>query len=301
MVCVSGAAMAADVLPPDVRTLGAKVDEAQVKLGVVRGQMVAAQRKFAVMDTRLRRATNTLVRTQQYPPGFWWARAVIGQQPVAADVASMAVRQGVADVTAVDARVKDLRTLYGEANAQIDELRGLQAAFATARGKLSGAQKDALRAAMVQADELAAKMSGVQVVPEAVESLVAIPEPTAVVEEVAGNVPRLPVEGQVVQGFKKGKGATAEGVVLHGTAGSEVKSMAAGEVLYSGPFRQFGGLVIVKSESGEDILYGGMASLHVTTGGHVLAGDVLGTLADDGRLYWEVRRRGRTVNPLALR
>lgn len=307
MVCVFLACgwVRAEPLPPDVEVLASKVSAAQRQLGDVRVHMQAVQRRYAVMDTRLRRATSTLLRAQQYPPGFWWARSIVAGEPMAADLASMAVRQGVADIAAVDQRVKSLRALYGEANEQIAALRALEEAYRAARGRLSDDQRDALRAAMVQADLLAQRLTEVK--PVSGEVVVPIPEPALVTatvlpssSEQRPDAPRFPIAGQVVQRFRGGKGATAEGVVMKGAAGAEVRSLVAGEVLYSGPFRQFGGLVIVKSVGGEDVLYGGLGSLRTTTGAHVLAGDVLGGLADDGKLYWEVRRRGKTINPLAI-
>lgn len=301
MVCLG---VGADVMPPDVAALGEKVDFAQRKLGGIRAEMAATQRKYAIMDMKLRRATTTLLRAQQFPQGFWMMRAVVNGQPGAADIASMAVKQGVADVAAVDSRVKDLRALYGEVNSEVAALREVEENYRAARGKLSGAQKEALRQAMVRADDLALKIAGVKDVSGDVPAPLELPteQDTQVVLQQEDRVaPKMPVEGKVIQAFRRGRGATQEGVVLHGKKGADVRSMVSGEVLYSGPFRQFGGLVIVKSEKGEDVLFGGLGSLRVATGNHVLAGDVLGGLGDDGRLYWEVRKRGRTVNPLASR
>lgn len=104
-----------------------------------------------------------------------------------------------------------------------------------------------------------------------------------------------------MQGFRAGKGATAEGVVLRAAKGSTVQTLVSGEVLYSGPFRKFGGLIIVKAVTGEDVLYGGLGTLNVSAGDTVQAGQIVGTLGDDGKLYWEERRRGRVVDPLAMR
>ncbi|NBX86619.1 MAG: hypothetical protein EBQ80_05245, partial [Proteobacteria bacterium] len=112
--------------------------------------------------------------------------------------------------------------------------------------------------------------------------------------------PTLPIQGKILQGFHQSQGATAEGITLQGQAGSPVKAQVAGEVLYSGPFRQFGGLIIIKATSGHDILYGGLQTLTVNPGDTIKAGQPLGTLNPTGKLYWEIRRRGRPLNPLAL-
>lgn len=302
LLMIWGVQVRADVLPPDVRDLAVKVEAAERGVAAVRAEMASTQRTYAVMDTRLRRATATLVRTQQFPPGFWLARAVVSGEPGAADTAAMAVRQSVRDVAAVDARVKGLRQLYEDSNSKLEALREARETYRNARGRMSSEQQQALHSAMVEADTLAQTLAAVVPVSVSVPALeneeISVTAP--VVAKVESGPVKAPVEGSVVQGFHGGKGATAEGVVMKAKKGAEVRSVVAGEVLYSGPFRQFGGLVIVKGEGGEDVLFGGLGMLRVSTGHHVLAGDVVGNMGDEGRLYWEVRRRGRTVNPLAM-
>lgn len=289
---------AKSVLPPDVRELEAKVNAAEAGIRTVRSELAASGRKYAVMDTRLRRATTTLLRVRQYPEGFWLTKAMVENKPGVMDVAAMAAKQSVNDVRMVDARVKALRELYGEANAKVDAWRGVQVAFASAGQRLSAQQKQALRESSIEAEELAARLAAVKTAEADVAPLE--DENVAAVEASGGPV-GLPLDGEVVQRFRQAKGATREGMVIGGKQGDSVRSVVPGEVLYSGPFRQFGGVVIVKAVGGEDVVYGGLGSLHVVTGGRVLAGDVLGEVGEDGKLYWEVRKRGRTINPLALR
>ncbi|MBI1309037.1 MAG: peptidoglycan DD-metalloendopeptidase family protein [Proteobacteria bacterium] len=295
-VCPVGAA---EVLPPGVRALGQKVDVLEQRVAGVRARMekMAAARKSE--DEKLRQATVTLLRLRQYPKGFWLARSLVAGQPAAAGLTAMAARQNAAELALLDGKLGGLREVYGDANRQLDALHALEDAYGTARGRLSLAQRQALDEASLRADSLASQLEALGEVGKS-EPLPPLADEQA--REAKGSILRLPMAGKLVQGFRRAKGATAEGVVLQAAAGTPVSSVVDGEVLYSGPFRQFGGVVIVKSaDTREDMVYGGLGTLTVETGQQVKAGDVVGSAADDGKLYWEVRKRGRTVDPLAAR
>jgi septal ring factor EnvC (AmiA/AmiB activator) len=85
---------------------------------------------------------------------------------------------------------------------------------------------------------------------------------------------------------------------MQAPAHTNVKSPASGQILYAGPFRVFGGLVILKSDSGPHILLGGLESLSVQADARVVKGQVVGQLAKSGKLYWEMRRGRQVLNPL---
>lgn len=303
-------AVGADVLPPDVRALAGKLDQAEARMNGLRKRLDGAQSQHKAADARLRALTLMMLKARQYPDGFWLARAVVADQPAASDMLARIARQSAGEVERMGRDADRLRSLYGEANTQLAALQEVRAAYGEGRGRLSDREKQALRAAALKADDLAARLAVVSGDGDGVlepldlvslTAVLAVPDVQTVSAAPTGPRPKLPLEGKVAQGFRAAKGATAEGVVLRAAKGAEVLSMVEGEVLYSGPFRKFGGLVIVKAESGEDILYGGLGSLKVSAGDKVRAGQAVGTLGDDGRLYWEVRRRGRVIDPLALR
>lgn len=330
----------ADVLPPDVKALADKLARSEERMNAVRARLDTAQARYKNADMRLRALTLLMLKTRQYPDAFWFARAVAADQPAAASVLAHLATQSAAEVQRMGSDAARLRKLYGEANNQLAALQAMRDDYADRTGRLSGRQKDALRDAAVEADALEARLAALAagnpdaLAPLDMVSLTAVlpgssaagpaanfaPSPAASVAadrrgkgregggvaagsgaSLAGAArPLLPLAGRVAQGFRTGKGATAEGVVLRAAAGTGVVSMVDGEVLYSGPFRKFGGLVIVKTAQGEDILYGGLGSLAVSAGDRVRAAQVVGTLGEDGRLYWEVRRRGRVIDPLAF-
>lgn len=114
---------------------------------------------------------------------------------------------------------------------------------------------------------------------------------------------RLPLDGVVIQNFGDQDpltGIKAKGMRIAGVIGQEVHAVRDGRVLYTGPFKGYGNLVIMEHEKGVHSLYAGMAKGNLEAGTFLTAGSLLGTLPKDGEdlsLYLEVRRNGVPSNP----
>lgn len=288
MAVANGAAWAA---PNAYDTLEASLQAAEARLQDIQDKIEQNRRQHAQADSRLRRSVADMVRLGQYPQGFWLVRSVMMNVPLQADVVRVMGRQQARSLLASRAEVGALAELYGQANGQIEDLRQVRAAYADSRGKLLKVEQDVLRRAGLQAEALEQGMA------EALKAPLGKVKPV-VVAVPKGTAGGLPVAGRVIRGFGSGEGAAKAGVVLRAPQDAPVRATQAAKVLFAGPFRHFGGLVIVKTVSGEDVLLGGMGTLNVNAGDDVVAGQQLGSVGDEGRIYWEVRRRGRVVNPL---
>lgn len=73
-------------------------------------------------------------------------------------------------------------------------------------------------------------------------------------------------------------GVLSPGMLLTGERGEAVRSISAGTVVSAGPYRGFGRVVIVKSDSGYDYFYGGCEKISVKKGDRVLPGTEVGRL-----------------------
>ncbi|HEV8322953.1 MAG TPA: M23 family metallopeptidase [Myxococcota bacterium] len=125
-----------------------------------------------------------------------------------------------------------------------------------------------------------------------------------------GAVP-WPVAGAVLErGFGRATdplGGTAvvnRGWDLRAPAGTPVRTVAAGRVLFAGWYRGYGNLVIVDHGAEHHTLYAHLASIAKATGEVLSPGDALGGLGDTGSLkgpylYFEVRVRGAAQDPAA--
>ena len=108
-----------------------------------------------------------------------------------------------------------------------------------------------------------------------------------------------PVSGRVIYRFGEGVGRFTEGVTLGAAPDTPVLSPADGRVVYAGPFRDYGILLIVEHGGGFHSILTGLGDSAMAAGRWVLAGEPLGLTAQHGSLYVEIRRNGLPVDPLA--
>ncbi|WP_396625004.1 murein hydrolase activator EnvC family protein [Luteitalea sp.] len=117
-----------------------------------------------------------------------------------------------------------------------------------------------------------------------------------------------PVAGEVASRFGRqrdprfGTTTVSNGITIAADAGTAVRAVHPGTVVFAGTFTGFGQLVIVDHGQHAYSLYGYLSLVGVQRGATVEAGTVVGQVGDapDGRggLYLEVRIDGRPVNPL---
>jgi len=109
-----------------------------------------------------------------------------------------------------------------------------------------------------------------------------------------------PADGQVLSGFGSGN---TKGIDIAGKPGDEVRASAGGRVVYAGAgLRGYGKLVIIKHDADFLSAYAHNRSLLVKEGQSVSKGQKIAELgstdADRPKLHFEIRRRGKPVDPL---
>ena len=114
----------------------------------------------------------------------------------------------------------------------------------------------------------------------------------------------LPVRGRIILSFGQadGSGGLSKGITIEARKAARVVAPQGGEVVFAGPFRGFGQLLIIEHAKGYHTLLAGLARIDTEVGEKVLTGEPVGVLvaSPQGKpaLYVELRRRGRPVNPL---
>lgn len=112
-----------------------------------------------------------------------------------------------------------------------------------------------------------------------------------------------PLEGKVTAGFgtildpRYRTKVPHNGVDLAVAAGSPVKAVFPGKVLYAAPFEGYGETVIVQHPGRVFTLYAGLASMRVGKEDMVSLGDAVGLASD--KLYFEIRVENRPEDPLS--
>ncbi len=108
-----------------------------------------------------------------------------------------------------------------------------------------------------------------------------------------------PINGRIIENFNdiNSAGLHSKGMRLAATGGSIVTNIFYGTVLFSGPFKSYGQLLIV--DNGDDYLtlLTGLEDMNVSEGQEILAGEPVGRLNKNGELYLEIRKNGQPIDP----
>ncbi len=136
--------------------------------------------------------------------------------------------------------------------------------------------------------------------------------PAVAFADMRGQLPR-PIAGEMIRDYGQADdfGSLSEGQSLAVRAGSPVTSPTDGWVVYAGPFRSFGQLLILNAGGGYHVLLAGMDRIDAELGQFVLAGEPVGVMgttkwasastigfgSTQPILYVEFRKDGRAIDP----
>ena len=118
-----------------------------------------------------------------------------------------------------------------------------------------------------------------------------------------GTMP-FPVLGTIARRFgEPGEfGRATKGITILARRGAEVIAPHDGRIVFAGPFRGYGLLLIISHGERYHTLIAGMARIDGVVGQRLLAGEPVGRMGEatdlQPRLYVELRRAGEPINPL---
>jgi murein hydrolase activator len=123
---------------------------------------------------------------------------------------------------------------------------------------------------------------------------------------------RLPVNGVRIREFggSDGLGGTQKGLSIAARPGGEITTPCDGWVVYAGPFRSYGQLLILNAGGGYHVLLAGMERISVDLGQFVLTGEPVAVMSGGSQasltgvagpkqpvLYVEFRKDGAPIDP----
>ncbi|MCA0056846.1 MULTISPECIES: murein hydrolase activator EnvC [unclassified Mesorhizobium] len=206
---------------------------------------------------------------------------------------------------ALAAKASSLKELIASLEAQAERNRkAADAAKAAEAGQAGGDKAGGDKAGR---DKAGGDMTASLPVPEANRLAAAAPF-SALQGQIA-----LPVIGRIKRRFgaEDGNGAVMLGDMVATQSGAIVTAPADGNVLYAGPFRSYGQLLILNAGDGYHVVLAGMSRISVATGQSVLAGEPVGAMGEarvastsaskngnaTPELYVEFRKDGKPVDP----
>ena len=122
----------------------------------------------------------------------------------------------------------------------------------------------------------------------------------------------LPVNGVPIRAFgsSDGVGGAQKGLSIAARPGAEITAPCDGWVVYAGPFRSYGQLLILNAGGGYHVLLAGMDRISVDLGQFVLTGEPIAMMGDASQaaaavtagpkrpvLYVEFRKDGTAIDP----
>jgi septal ring factor EnvC (AmiA/AmiB activator) len=186
---------------------------------------------------------------------------------------------------------------------QVDSLQGLIA-------KMEQDLKSAAKAAAT------ASLQGTPATPNGKPNLGALKDPArmspAIAFASAKGLFAMPVNGVKIREFggSDGAGGVERGISLATRAGAQVTTPCDGWVVYAGPFRSYGQLLILNAGGGYHVLIAGMERISVNIGQFVLTGEPVATMGTKSQvasilaanasqpvLYIEFRKDGTPIDP----
>ena len=137
---------------------------------------------------------------------------------------------------------------------------------------------------------------------EEIAGLALPPVPSRSFTQARGQVP-LPVQGQVVQRFGAvdALGAVARGLTVETRLEARVVAPFDGKIVFAGPFRSYGLLLIITHGEGYHTLIAGLSRIDAQVGQWLLSGEPVGVAGGEGAekstVYVELRHDGEPINP----
>jgi len=122
----------------------------------------------------------------------------------------------------------------------------------------------------------------------------------------------FPVNGSKIRdyGSSDGAGGVEKGISLAARPGAQITTPCDGWVVYAGPFRSYGQLLILNAGGGYHVLIAGMERISVNIGQFVLTGEPVATMGTTSQvasifapnvsqpvLYVEFRKDGTPIDP----
>lgn len=161
-----------------------------------------------------------------------------------------------------------------------------------------------------------ASLQGAPAAPNGKPNLGALKDPARLSPAIAFASARglfaFPVNGRKIREFggSDGAGGVEKGISLATKAGAQVTTPCDGWVVYAGPFRSYGQLLILNAGGGYHVLIAGMERISVNIGQFVLTGEPVATMGSKSQvasilaanasqpvLYVEFRKDGTPIDP----
>jgi len=319
-------------LADDTVNEGTSLSAFEEKLDILETQRKVKNTALAAQQTELAAMLSAMIKLQQLPP-----EAIIAMPGKMDETLATARALGLVTKT-VDAEARSLKAQLHELDELEDKIRQNQDAISKRKSVLIAKQKQ-LSAKVKERNKLEATLGGKereekqhiaqltaksQNIQDLLDSLEKAEHSNAWERGVAPAVKKneknnsrhklrsftdakgrmhLPA-GKIVSRFGNTNKGTAfsKGLIIDTRADARVLAPYDGEVVFAGPFRDYGHMVIIRHSNDYHTLLSGMDEINCTPGQFLLEGEPIGSMssgAEGTHLYMELRKDGKPIDPSA--
>jgi murein DD-endopeptidase MepM/ murein hydrolase activator NlpD len=290
--------------PPLLPYLNNRLQNLQLQLNTLNQHIAAEQQKQAAALAQNQRLNIGMLSLSRWPTPLLTLTAVGEGHVNTPQLLAHLRSQTAQDLARRQQQLQTLASLRQQAQAQTASIDALRQQAEDGGKHLSADDQAALYAAAASADQLAI---GIQ---NALEpSLTHVASPQTVTEDLTPPPPK-PTKAETLaprtshltpalhMPVAAKPRATTTGLLFTPAAGATVSAALSGKVLYAGPFRQFGGLIIIETAPHVQHIFAGLGVLNVHAGQIVQGGQPIGKLPGKSpvHLYWEVRKNGQPLS-----
>lgn len=293
-------------------------------------QRIRLSRMLAALQRISRHPPVALIASPTNPVDTFRSAMLLRAAVPQLEIRASSLRRELDTLTMVRQQISVMRTQLASASIGLDAERDRLEELLAGKARLAARRREESRQARDQTARLAEEARDLQDLmtrlaearrvarltrptPPPARLLIPPPPPGPVMPEVRPARPGtkketagagLPVRGRIIRSFgqKDGLGSASKGITIEARRSAQVIAPKGGAVVFAGPFKGFGQLLIIEHARGYHTLLAGLARIDAEVGERVLSGEPVGVLASSsgGRpvLYVELRRRGRPVNPL---
>jgi len=299
-----------------VAELGKKLHRAGANIGVLKQKLAALKQSSKDIEINVSRKLVKLykhtrvgyVRTLAEVTDidqFWrrvkYLRAIMEEDRIALITAARQAQERQEEISRTEAKLTEIRNISSEKKARLVSLKEELEKKVLRLMKIHN-EKEFYETAVLELEAAAEGLKQTLINIEKRDNH-EIDRPCHF-EDFKGKLP-YPFKGKII-GYQKILGSSRpgayKGIVIEGIPSSDVKVIFPGVVAFSGRLKGYGELVIINHGSRFFTVSAHLSQRNKIEGDVVKEGDVLGQIGGKGasggaRLYFEIRRAGKSLNP----
>lgn len=291
-------------LEEKLRELDGQEEELKVKLGVTETHLV---RLTQALQTLALRPRKLVFLKKDTPVNHIRSLMLIENALPVVGNGQSKLKKGLFDLYLLRAQIEEKKKNIETERLKLEEKSAQMTKLIQQKSFLQAQYNQSHKAAKKKAQQLASQAKDLRELIEKLEKEreAKIQQEKQVVYSVSGSFEKsygsliYPVQGYIVQKFgdETVSGAHLKGMTLKARTGSPVVSPFDGHVLFSGPFKSYGQMIIVDNGDGYITLLAGLGEITTSVGQEVMAGEPIGRIGKGENMYIEIRKNGQPINP----